>query len=50
MSEKGKNSLTDLREFLHTEANPLSMAEFRDFWASLSDEEKEEFKNADLSS
>jgi hypothetical protein len=31
-----------------TPDNPVSMDEFNEFWKSLSDEEKDEFKNTEL--
>lgn len=42
------NSIVDIKKFLTTEENPLSGAEFTAFWQSLSDEEKDEFKNTEL--
>jgi hypothetical protein len=48
IKETKENSLTDIRLFLSTAENPVSMAEFRAFWESCTPLEKEEFKNADL--
>lgn len=42
------NSMTQIREFLSTPEKPVSMAEFSEFWKSLSEDEKNEYKNADL--
>lgn len=44
-----ENSMTELRNFFNVAEKPCSMAEFSEFWKSLSDEEKAEFKAADLS-
>lgn len=44
----GENSIMDIKKYLHTEENPLSMAEFNEFWKLLTEEEKEEFKNTEL--
>lgn len=50
------NSIADLKRYLSSGTNylgepiePVSMTEFNDFWKSLSDQEKEEFKNTELS-
>lgn len=43
-----QNSLTDLKRFLGTSERPVDNAEWVAFWKSLSDEEKEEFRNATL--
>lgn len=45
---KGENSITEIREFFMTEDSPLKEHEFRDFWVALSDEEKSEFRKAEL--
>lgn len=44
-----ENTMPDLRNYFNTPEKPCTMAEFRDFWASLSDADKAEFKAADLS-
>lgn len=44
-----ENSMTEIRAFLNDPRKPLSMAEFSEFWKSLTEDEKTEFKNADLS-
>jgi hypothetical protein len=43
------NTLTDLMKFLSTPDRPVGSAEFQEFWKSLADEEKEEFRRAKLS-
>lgn len=47
MTDK-QNSLVDLKKFLSTPDRPVNTAEMTEFWQSLTDEEKEEFKSADL--
>jgi hypothetical protein len=44
------NSITDIKKFLSTPDNPVTTAEMSEFWSSLSDEEKAEFKNTELPS
>lgn len=44
-----ENSMADLMKFFSTDENKVKPSEFREFWATLSDEEKEHFKNADIS-
>lgn len=46
--EKSGNTPKEIMAFLSTEEKPVKSAEFREFWMSLSDEEKAEYKNADL--
>lgn len=43
-----KNSLTDLKKFLGADGRPVDNTEFTEFWKSLTDEEKAEFKSAKL--
>lgn len=43
-----ENSMTDLRAYFSTPDKPCPMAEFSEFYKSLTDEEKAEFKAADL--
>lgn len=43
-----RNTLGELMKFFSTEDNPVGSGEFKTFWESLSDEEKDEFKNAEL--
>jgi hypothetical protein len=47
MTEK-KNSVVDIQKYLSTPDRPVKTAEFSDFWKSLTEAEKEEFKSADL--
>jgi hypothetical protein len=42
-----QNTVTQIREFL-TGDIPLKQGEFVEFWKSLTDEEKDEFRHADL--
>lgn len=46
----GENSITQIREFFTTGDNPLKEGEFKEFWMSLTDAEKDEFRKADLRS
>jgi hypothetical protein len=43
-----ENSLTDLKKYLSTPEQPVSTQEMYEFWTSLTDEEKEEFKSTVL--
>jgi hypothetical protein len=43
-----ENSIVDLKKFLGTPERPVSMQEMNDFWGSLTDEEKQEFRSAPL--
>lgn len=45
----GENSIKDLMKAFGTEANPIKTSEFTEFWKSLTEAEKVEFKTADLS-
>jgi hypothetical protein len=45
---EGKNSIVDIKKFLSTPERPVDSKEMSDFWNSLTDEEKAEFKNAEL--
>jgi len=42
------NSMTDIREYLMASDPPLQPGEFAEFWKSLTEEERTEFKNAPL--
>lgn len=44
-----ENSVKDLKDFFTTPEKPMAAKEMMDFWTSLSDEEKEYYKNVDLS-
>lgn len=43
------NSVADLSKQFGTEDKPVSASEFMEFWKSLSDDEKDYYKSADLS-
>lgn len=43
-----ENTMTDIRDYLMTSDPPLQPGEFAEFWKSLSNEEREEFKNTPL--
>lgn len=43
-----RNSIVDIKRFLNDPENPVSNEEFKEFWGSLSEEEKEDFKNTYL--
>ena len=49
MTEQKQNSLKDLIDFFGCEGRPVSPPEFRSFWNSLTDSEKEYYKTAPLS-
>jgi hypothetical protein len=42
------NSMTEIKAFLSTPERPVVGKEMIDFWSSLSDEEKEDFRVAEL--
>jgi hypothetical protein len=44
-----ENSITDIKEFFDSEDMPLKPKEFAEFWMSLSDKEKHEYRTAELS-
>jgi hypothetical protein len=44
----GKNNIAEIKRFLSTPEQPLTMDEFKEFWESCSEEEKEEFRTAEL--
>ena len=46
--EKEGNTVSDLKKFLSTPDNPVSMNEFNEFWKSCSDEEKAAYRAEDL--
>lgn len=48
MTDEEKNSIVDIKKFLEKDAEPFAEGEFQDFWSSLSDEEKAEFKKTEL--
>lgn len=43
-----ENTVKELLAFFSTEEKPCKTSEFMEFWKSLSDEEKEYYKAADL--
>jgi hypothetical protein len=43
-----ENTITQIKEFFNSEEKPLKTAEVMEFWKSLSDEEKEYYKHAEL--
>lgn len=43
------NRLVEIQKYFATAENPLTANEFKEFWDSLTEEEKEEFRHADLS-
>ncbi|HMS83590.1 MAG TPA: hypothetical protein PKD12_08070 [Nitrospira sp.] len=43
-----ENKISDLKKFLSTPDRPVSMEEMQEFWGSLTDEEKAEFKATEL--
>lgn len=46
---ENRNAITDIKLFFDSEDAPLKEYEFKEFWMSLSEEEKAEFRKADLS-
>lgn len=46
--EQVHNSITDIKKYLSTEEDPLTMGEFKEFWDSLNDSEKEMYKTTPL--
>lgn len=48
-AEKAKNGPKEMMAYFGSPERPVTMAEFREFWGSLSEEEKDEFRYADLS-
>ena len=42
---ESKNSIADLKRYLGTPERPVSNQEMQEFWSSLTDEEKVEFKD-----
>lgn len=48
--QKEQNSIADIRRFFASgQEVQVTMEEFVEFWKSCTEEEKEEFRNADLS-
>jgi hypothetical protein len=46
----GRNNIAEIKKYLSTPDQPLTMEEFREFWDSCSEEEKEQFKTTQLPS
>jgi hypothetical protein len=42
------NTITDLKKYLGTPERPVSMQEMNEFWQSLTEDEKVEFKSTPL--
>lgn len=45
---EGKNTVTELKNYLGTPDRRVSTHEFTEFWKNLSEKEKEEFRRASL--
>lgn len=43
-----ENSIVEIKKYLSDGGEPLSTKEFHEFWGSLTQEEKDEFKRAEL--
>lgn len=43
------NSVSELKTFFSVDEKPVGTREMMDFWTSLSNEDKEYYKNAELS-
>lgn len=43
-----RNTIVDIKKYLSTSENPLTTKEFQEFWNSLTEEEKEEFRTTEL--
>jgi hypothetical protein len=43
-----ENSIVDIKKYLSTEESPLTTKEFQEFWNSLSEAEKDEFRKTEL--
>jgi hypothetical protein len=46
--DNGENTIVDLKKYLSTPENPLTMEEFKEFWESCTEEEKQAFKRMPL--
>lgn len=44
-----ENSITQIREYFEKDSRPLAQGEFVVFWKVLTEEERNEFRHADLS-
>lgn len=41
-------NINELKKYLGTDERPVDMQEMNDFWKSLTEDEKKEFKNTEL--
>lgn len=48
MKKDDQNSLKDIKAYFDTKDKPLEQAEFREFWETLNEQEKDELKNMKL--
>jgi len=48
MTLPGENDITAIKKFFEDSPRPLKQGEFMDFWKNLSEEEKQEFRTAEL--
>ena len=46
--KKEGNSIVDIKKYLATPEKPVTNAEFTNFWNSLTEEEKQEYKKTEL--
>ena len=46
--DQDRYSIVDIKKYLATPERPITNAEFTSFWNSLTEEEKQEFKNTEL--
>jgi hypothetical protein len=42
------NSIVDIKQYLSSPEQPLTMAEFKEFWDSCTEKEKDEFRKMEL--
>jgi len=49
ITEMPENKIADLKEFFARGSRPVNLNEVTEFWKNLTPEEKEYYKNADLS-
>jgi hypothetical protein len=45
---KTENTIADLKKYLSDAAKPITMEEFKEFWETCSEDEKQEFKQTKL--
>lgn len=43
-----ENKITEIQAFLNDPDHPFKQGEFKEFWQSLTDAEKDEFRKSDL--